>query len=309
MKRYLVFPQDFDTRAYSLEDEKESWDEKPKQLHRENKKRLLISLEKEFGSIGFEGKIKNFKDMGVSPFSIVSFHNQFFAEIRRAFVVGSYYPALTGTCALGERMLNHMILTLRKDFKHTPEYKKIHRKESFDNCSKAISILSVWGVLSDDLIEKFNALQLIRNKSLHFNNETYVSVRDDSLEAIKIISEIISLRFGFFRKQHTWGIKGTKGAQFIKKEYENDPFIKNFYLPLCPLVGPNYAVKFIEHGTLFVDQATYPDDEITDDHFANLYNNRKPDDVVDSDFPLVDDVEPVGVLFSDGTYHLAEKMP
>jgi len=103
MKRYLVFPQDFDTRAHFLEDEQESWDEKPKKLHRENRERLLENLKSEFGTVDFDSKVRNFKDLGMAPFSMVLFHNRFFAEIRNAFVIGSYYPALTGACALSCR--------------------------------------------------------------------------------------------------------------------------------------------------------------------------------------------------------------
>lgn len=309
MKRYLVFPQDFDTRSHLLEDEKESWEEKPKQLHREGREKLLKSLEHEFGSADFEGKAQNFKDMGMAPFSMVSFHNRFFAEIRKAFVVESYYPALTAACALGERMLNHMVLILREDFQGTPEYKKVYRKKSFDDWNLAISTLEAWGILKGDITTNFVALKELRNRSIHFNHDTYDNVRADSLEAIKLLSEIVSLRFGFFRKEHEWAVEGTLGSQFVKKNYEYDPFIKKFYLPLCPLVGPYYAVKFVEHGTLFVDRVSYSPNEITDEEFAKIFNNRQVSEVVDSDFPLADDVDPIGILLRDGTYRLTEKRP
>ena len=308
MKRHLVFPQDFDTRAYALEEEKESWDERPKQLHRENKKKTLKGLEWEFGSNDFDAKVTRFKEVGVSPFSMISFHNRFFAEIRQAFVAGYYYPGLTGACALGERMLNHMLLILRDEFSHTPEYKRVYRKKSFDDWSLAISTLSAWSILDEALEKRFSELKELRNKSIHFNHETYTSIRPDSLKAIEILSEIISLRFGFFRKEHSWAINGTKGAQFIKKEFETDPFIRKFYIPRCPFVGPYYAVKFIGEGILFVDRPSYEDVEISDEKFADIFNNRKVEEVVSSDIPLSEDVDPVGILLQDGSYRLTEKI-
>lgn len=308
MKRHLVFPQDFDTRAHLLSDVKDTWDEKVKKQHQDNKERLLASIMDEFGSFEFDKKIKNFKDMGSAPFSLVSFHNRFFTEIRNSFVVGSYYPALTGACALGERMLNHMILILRDDFKHTPEYKSVYRQDSFDNWKFAIDTLAVWGVIKGEAVTTFEQLKELRNRSIHFNHETYNSTRTDSLQAIKLLSEIISLRFGFFRKEHEWAIKGTRGAQFISKEHESDPFIRRFYIPKCPLVGPYYAVKFVEMGILFLDRESCPDKEISDDEFAEIFNNRSPDEVVKSDFPLGDDVLPVGILLHDGTYRLTKKI-
>ena len=308
MKRHLVFPQDFDTRAYTLDEEQESWEERPRQLHQENKKRLLRALEKEFGSYNFEAKVTRFKEIGVSPFSMVSFHNRFFAEIRQAFIVGYFYPALTGASALGERMLNHMLLILRDEFSHTPEYKRVYRKKSFDDWSFAINTLKAWGILDDTLETKFNELKKLRNKSIHFNHETYSSARSDSLEAIKILSEIISLRFGFFRKEHSWAIEGIKGAQFIKKEFEADPFIKNFYIPRCPLVGPYYAVKFLDEGTLFVDRESYTDMEVSDEEFSEVFNNRKIEEVAQSDLPLSEEFDPVGIFLRDGSYLLTTKV-
>lgn len=212
-------------------------------MRRANRDRLLKELEFELGPSHFEQKVQNFRDIGSKPFSIVSFHNRFFEESRRAFTQGLYYPALTSSCALGERMLNHMVLSLRDAFKASVAYKKVYRKESFDDWGLAIAALAEWKVLDDKLVKLFEALKILRNKSLHFSIDTYSSVRDDSLNAIKLLAEIITLRFGFFRLEHSWAIEGTAGAQFIKKSFEHDPFIKTFYLPQCPIVGPLYAVS------------------------------------------------------------------
>src|SRR3972149_6553409 len=113
MKRYRVLNFDFDTRVRTLVDPKK----------------------------------ENFIAIDSKPFSILAFHNRFFEQIRTSFIIGSYYPALTGACALGERILNHLILTLRDDFKNSPEYKKIYRKKSFDDWDVPISILASWGTL------------------------------------------------------------------------------------------------------------------------------------------------------------------
>ena len=204
-------------------------------------------------------------------------------------------------------MLNHMLLILRDEFGHTPEYKQVYRKKSFDDWNLAINTLKAWGILDNTLETKFNKLKGLRNKSIHFNHETYASARSDGLEAIKILSEIISLRFGFFRKEHSWAIKGTKGAQFIKKEFETDPFIRSFYIPRCPLVGPYYAVKLLDEGTLFVDRASYAGTENSDEEFADIFNNRKTEEVVKGDLPLAEDVDAVGILLWDGSYRLTKK--
>lgn len=73
------------------------------------------------------------------------------------------------------------------------------------------------------------------------------------------------------------------------------------------MVGPYYAVKFLNEGTLFVDRTSYEDTEISDEEFADTFNNRKPEKVVKSDLPLPDDVDPVGILLRDGSYRLTMK--
>ena len=65
-----------------------------------------------YGAFDAQTKAQNLKDMGNAPFSILAFHNKFLHQIRDSFILGAYYPALTGACALGERILNHLALNL-----------------------------------------------------------------------------------------------------------------------------------------------------------------------------------------------------
>jgi len=48
---------------------------------------------------------------------VIAYHNSFLRRVRDAFASGNYYPALTAGCALGERILNHLILDLREEFR------------------------------------------------------------------------------------------------------------------------------------------------------------------------------------------------
>ncbi|GAG83229.1 unnamed protein product, partial [marine sediment metagenome] len=117
MKRYRVVQFDFDSRARTLAEEvQDSWDELVKQAHWNNEKRIRESLIFSYGPHSYDEKIQNFIDLGDKPFSILAFHNRFFEDARTAFVMGAYYPCLTAICALGERILNHLILLLREDF-------------------------------------------------------------------------------------------------------------------------------------------------------------------------------------------------
>jgi hypothetical protein len=134
MKRYRVLSYDFDARATTLKTEiRDDWEDKIKEQWKANKKSIKEGLIAEYGAVGAFDKIDNFVDLDASPISIIAFHNKFLRQIRSAYVIGSYYAALTGACALGERILNHLILRLRDSFKGTDEYKSVYRKDSFDN--------------------------------------------------------------------------------------------------------------------------------------------------------------------------------
>lgn len=280
MKRHLVYPLDFDSRAHLLQEPGPNWEEAPKRLHLENREKLIQSLKIELGENNFEEKIKNFRDAGMAPFSIVSYHNGLYHQARYAFIQGLYYPSLTAACALGERILNHLILDLRDYYKGSPHYKNVYRKDSFDDWDEAIDILKDWSVFqTSDVETQFRKLKKLRHQSIHFNIQTYISLRDDALLAIRYLCEIISQQFGFARKQK-WMIRGTAGAFFVKSESENDPFMKTYYLSQCPKVGPYYSMTLGKEGWLFVDWNNYENKNITDEEFATLHKSRKPEQLI-----------------------------
>ena len=280
MKRYRVFGFDFDARASFLrETPQEHWDTQTKELHKQNYEATRNELLQQFGSVNGEQKLRNFVDLENAPLSIIAFHNKFFRQVRNAFVIGAYYPALTGACALGERILNHLILKLRDSYMGTPEYKQVYDRESFDDWKRAIRILVSWDVLQPAVATAFFELEELRNRrAIHFNPETDHNDRELALDAINLLSKIIYTQFAAFGA-HPWFIRGTPGCCFIKKEFEAVPFIREVYIPNCVLVGPNHVID-IEQDTTGVyrfivrDPTDYEDREITDEEFAALYNEK-----------------------------------
>ena len=173
MKRYRIYFQDFDSRANLLNWKIEDfWDENLKKLHRESKKAVREGLIEQFGAASHEIKERNFIDFGAVPMSVLAYHNRFFRQIQNAFVVGGYYPALTGACSLGERILNHLVLALRNSYKATPEYKRVWNKESFDDWTLPIDTLRAWGVFRPEVVDVFMKFRQIRNNAIHFRAET-----------------------------------------------------------------------------------------------------------------------------------------
>lgn len=291
MRRYLVYPLDFDMRAAAITTEiNQDWEPQVKELWEHNRTKTLEGLKIELGENDFDMKRMNFAELGGIAFSIVSYHNILFHQARYAFYHGFYFPALAAACALGERMLNHLILDLRDLFTATPEFRTVHRKDSFNDWGKAINILASWNVFqADGVAREFAALGVLRNKSLHFNEETYTSLRADALQALKHLTEIIRVQFGFASGQR-WMLPGTAGHFFIKKESEGDPFIQRYYLPQCPLVGPHFAISFVPDGVLFFDRAAYAGAELSDSEFAAMFNGRDSTQVVPATLPAGPDL-------------------
>jgi hypothetical protein len=274
-RRHLSYSMDFDSRAHSFEEPGDEWVPEARRLHLENRERAKENLAQEFGSRDLDSKIENFVAIGPKRFSILAYHNHFFDQARRAFVIGAYYPALVGVCALGERILNHLILDLRDFYKDSQEYERVRKKQSFNKWNVAIDALETWGVLLPQAIDEFRSLLVLRNRSIHFNVSTYATLREDSLAAISHMREIIDQQFTAFGNR-PWFIEGTRGHIFIKRQWEEDPFIKTCYLPTCPFVGPYFAISF-EQGLRFHDHPDYGDGEWTDEEFAAAFEARSPE--------------------------------
>jgi hypothetical protein len=72
-------------------------------------------------------------------------------------------------------------------------------------------------------------------------------------------------------------LKGTQGGIFVAKQFEQDPFVKTYVLPRALLVGPFYSVEFDNRTMIVIDHPEYPDAIISDEEFAAIYNDRKPE--------------------------------
>ncbi|NVK84753.1 MAG: hypothetical protein HWE21_10560 [Cytophagia bacterium] len=276
-RRHLSWGMDFDSRSVILAQEiGEDWDESNKELWRKNQARVREEIKLEFGEFGIEGKIENFIAIGSKPFSILSYHNRFFHQVRHAYIVGAYFPALVGACALGERILNHLMIDLRQFFSATPEYRRVYRKKSFDDWDVPIDTLLAWGVLLPDVADELRSLKSLRHRSIHFNVETYESFKDDALTAILHLRTIINRQFGTHGAQ-PWFIEGTKGHQFISREWDSHPFVQTYFLHNCPFVGPLFSVEHSEKGWQFIDFPDYGEGGWSDEEFAKAFDERTPE--------------------------------
>jgi hypothetical protein len=266
----------------------EYWDDEVKLNNKKNKEAVIAQLQWEFGLRDFDRKLVDFCAMGPFPFSIISYHNEFLTQSRNSFVQGAYYPSLTAACALGERILNHLILDLRQYFISAPGYDKVGRDSAFRNWPIMINPLEEWGVLRPEAVTAFRKLEGLRHKSIHFSPKTYDSLREDALAALLYLGRAIGTQFcadGF----QPWFIEGTKGAFFIKKDYETDPFVKSYYINACPHVGVCYAYAHEGAWRLF-DFRHYEGQELTDQEFCELFNNRDMNKSAPTNYPCAENI-------------------
>lgn len=281
-RRYHPFSFDFDSAPLSLAEPEDHWEDGVKQNHRENRAQEIKRLEQRYGSAHIEAVIRNVSDLGPKSMSLLAYHNQFHEQARRSFVAGLYYPALVAACALGERILNHLVLDLRDSFKSSEHHRKVYRKDSFDNWTFAVRVLTDWKVLVDGVGPEFLLLGELRNRSIHFDPDTYHSLREDALAALQRLNAIIAKQFGYFGLQ-PWFIQNTPGAQFVKRAYETTPFVRAYVIPRSGFIGPLYGMDLGQGGWHHLDYADYGDGELSDDEFAARYRERDPAKVVSRD--------------------------
>ncbi len=287
-RRHLSWGMDFDSRAHSLDPNiPEEWDEQVKELHRENLVSARAGMAREFGEQAIDAKIENFVAMGAKPFSVLAHHNALFHQVRPAFVIGAYYPALVGACALGERILNHLVLDMRGHFTGTRAYPKVHAKKSFDDWRVPIDALENWNILLPQAVTEFRALMNLRHRSIHFNPSTTQNLREHALAAVVHMRTIIEQQFASHALR-PWFIPNTIGQIFIRKDWESNPYVQAYYLPNCPFVGPLFGMAPGPRGWQFYDQADNGDGEWSDEEFAAAYNDRDPADVAGSPGGKVD---------------------
>lgn len=257
----------FDTRAHFLNDEiNRDWEPEVIALHGEKRRQVRIALIHEFGNSNHERKISDYAALGVAPWSVLDRHNTFMRQIRDSFSLGAYYPALVGACALGERLLNELVIRLRNSYSSHSATEKVARPKTFTDWVLCIEALHRWGVLDDSVATKFNNLRKLRNRSIHFAADLAAArVREEALTAITLIQEVIEALFTPHGGPPRF-IDGTPGHAFLSLSAEEEPFIREFILPASMLLSPNFEMAPSSDGRWF----DVFDDETYQDHFPSL---------------------------------------
>ena len=237
-----------------------------KDMPQEYKENMLDWIKERYGTHDHKEKVDRYIEVNPPNFMIVPDYIKTLNEIRDAYIFGNYYPALTGACYLGERILNILTIRLRDHFKKHRRYNWAKRHDLFTDWKPCIELLLDWNVLTYETTQAFKDLEQIRHVSIHFDNLQDPESR--TLRAVNLIFKITDNLFGVNKRNFFWA----PGAPYIRKDREEDPMIKEFILPRCILVTyKHYLETDTQTGNFIVrDDPSVPEKEVTDEEFAKL---------------------------------------
>ena len=197
----------------------------------EAKSNLADELKAQWGTNDFDKKLERFIDLDLVLLGVPEEYYELLTPIIYSYCCGYYYPAMTGAGSLGERILNRLILKTRDHFKSTDEYKKIYRKNSFDQWDQPVNILEGWGVISNVVADAFLNLKQYRNESIHYNDG--YNFQSNARAAVKLLAKIIDLQFNYMKRNDLFWVFTVPGEIWVRSEATDQPFVKEFILPHC----------------------------------------------------------------------------
>lgn len=240
----------------------------------EEKKFQRKELESKYGEYDIEAKIQRWLSIPKAPILFINEATSLALDIERAYVFGNFYSGLTGACCLGERIFNQIILQVRNDYTETNIYKirKSIRKDTIFNWIDAIDALYEWGIISEETKGDYEKLYKLRTESVHYQDKPQ-DLEIMAVQAIKTIFKILSSLFGYFENKKYLLLFDCPGEIYVRKEYEDNPFVRGFILSTSYKVGYKHSVVVKDESFIFEDNNVYDNKEISDEEFIKLRIN------------------------------------
>lgn len=282
MKRYRVIATEFETRILTLQPPAAQLPEAERAMQQQSYGRTLAMLKAEYGEFGFEAKLANLRLLNPKPMSVVEFHNHCLNQCRQAFVCGQYYPALASAYLLAERMLAHLIDGLQlldgvkagepalgtaqesAGLRHTREV--MQAWEQGRDWHVALEILLAWQAITPAAAELWRNLYTSSRERLHVDEEELLYKRELAFTAINQVEAIIREQFAGTGSL-PW-LLAVNDEVYIRKEFEQHPFIQLVYLPSSVHLGYQHQVRRIFPWEFHDNE--YPEQDVSDEEFIRL---------------------------------------
>jgi hypothetical protein len=188
-------------------------------------------LKSELGELEFEMKFERWKKIDYPAIGLPDEYTSKISQIVNTYSIGYSYPAVTAACCLAERVLNRLVLCCRDHFKSHSEYKRIYRKDSFDDWEKMLALIVDWRLIPDKAVGLFRDLMPIRHNSIHFN-DPYDFNDIAPIVINKLISGITEV-FGVENRTDIYLVFDIPGEIWVRSAAESLPFVKEFVIPHC----------------------------------------------------------------------------
>lgn len=207
-------------------------DENDQSAHERLKGRLI----EEHGEEAIDDKYLRWREVSRANMWVLEEFNQFLDEITKAYVQGYYYLSITGACCLTERILNRLVVKLKKHHKTSPRYKLFYdREQQIQNWGLLIATLEEWGVFTDEQVSICKKLHRYRNDTVHYIPD--YDFENAAPTVIKLTTRLIDSLFSVLDRGDTYHIFTVPGEIWVKEERLNDPFVQEFILPCCSMGG------------------------------------------------------------------------
>jgi hypothetical protein len=267
MRRYRLMPVAFNAGHHALRPTDPGWEPQVQRLHEQNRQAMVDHLRHLHGEANLGVAVQNSIDLGSDPWSTIGWHIGLWLQVRHAFITGAYYPAAVAAGALGERILNHLLLDLAADCATDADRRELERDKS-PTYGAALNILRRWKVLEADTVRHFTRLQRIRNRLVHFDPRLYDDLRGRSLEAVTTLRDAIDSQFGVLVQRRL--IPNTPGVLYAKKSVETEPFFRRYMKPVALHVSPRHGIDLDPATGLWKVTAEDPvvSDVDTDEEFV-----------------------------------------
>ncbi len=180
----------------------------------------------ELGPQEFDEKLKRWLEIDYPPIGLIDEYPGKITEIINSYSMGYWYPAVTSSCCLAERILNRLVLRCREHFKAHPKYKQIHRKSSFDDWRHMLDVIGSWSLIPDKALQLFESLLPVRHQTIHYN-EHY----DFEAVAPAVVNKLVAAvaeTFGVMNRQDIYLVFDVPGEVWVRSEAERLPFVREF---------------------------------------------------------------------------------